>query len=65
LDKILKEESDNYKSLPAQTSQQVLKLIDKSWTSFFRALKTWKKHPDKFLKRPKIPYYKKKNENIS
>jgi len=61
LDKVLKEESDNYQSLPAQTSQQILKLIDKSWKSFFRAIKAWKKHPDKFLKKPNPPYYKKKN----
>jgi len=61
LNKILKEESENYKSLPAATSQQILKLIDKSWTSFFRAIKVWKQYPEKFLKRPKPPYYKKKN----
>ena len=61
LNKILKEESDNYKSLPIQTSQQILKLIDKSWTSFFRAIKVWKIHSDKFKKKPKPPHYKKKN----
>ncbi len=61
LNKILKEESENYQSLPAQTSQQILKLLDKSWTSFFRAIKAWKKHPDNFLKKPNPPYYKKKN----
>ena len=30
-----KKESKNYKSLPAQTSQQILRLLDKSWKSFF------------------------------
>ncbi|RKX96899.1 MAG: transposase [Spirochaetes bacterium] len=53
--------SDNYKSLPAQTSQQILKLLDKSWKSFFRAMKEWKKHPEKFLERPRLPRYKDKN----
>jgi len=61
LNKILKEESENYQSLPTQTSQQILKLLDKSWTSFFRAIRAWKKHPDKFLKKPNPPHYKKKN----
>jgi len=61
LDKILKEESDNYKALPTQTSQQILKLIDKSWTSFFMAIKSWKLYPEKFYSKPKHPQYKKKN----
>ena len=61
LNKNLKKESENYKSLPAQTSQQILKLIDKSWTSFFRAIKEWKIYPDKFLKKPKPPHYKKRD----
>ena len=38
-----------YKSLPAQTSQGILKLLDKSWKSFFKAIKEWNKDPDKFL----------------
>ena len=61
LNKILKEESENYQSLPAQTSQQILKLLDKSWTSFFRAIKAWKKHPNNFYSKPNPPRYKKKN----
>ena len=54
-------ESENYKSLPAQTSQQILRLLDKSWKSFFRATKVWKKDPEKFKARPKPPRYKKKD----
>jgi len=61
LNKILKEESDNYKSLPVQTSQQILKIIDKAWSSFFRAIKVWKNNPDKSQRKPKPPKYKKKN----
>ena len=53
--------SDNYRQLPAGTSQQILRLLDKSWTSFFRAIKEWKIHPDKFLSKPNPPHYKKKN----
>ena len=61
LNKVLKGESENYKTLPAQTSQQILKLIDKSWASFFRAIKEWRIHPDKFLKKPNPPHYKKRD----
>lgn len=61
LDRILKEESENYNTLPAQTAQQILKLIDKSWTSFSRAITAWKQHPDKFKRKPNPPHYKKKN----
>ena len=61
LNKILKTESENYQSLPAQTAQQTLRLIDNSWASFFKAIRAWKKHPDKFKVKPKPPRYKSKN----
>ncbi len=54
-------QSKNYKSLPAQTAQQILRLLDKNWLSFFRSLKDWKKHPAKYLGRPQLPKYRKKN----
>jgi putative transposase len=53
--------SENYKQLPAQTAQQVLKILDRSWTSFFKAIKVWGKDKEKFLGRPKLPKYKPKN----
>ncbi len=61
LNKLLLEESENYRALPAQTAQHVLMLLDKSWKSFFKAIKIWKVHPEKFLRRPRIPSYKEKN----
>jgi transposase len=61
LNKLLKESSENYKALPAQTTQQTLILLDKSWKSFFKAIKVWKVQPEKFKERPQIPGYKKKN----
>jgi len=61
LNKLLLEESENYRALPAQTAQHVLMLLDKSWKSFFKAIKIWKVHPEKFLRRPRIPGYKEKN----
>jgi len=54
-------DSENYKALPAQTAQQVLRIVDRNWKAFFRAVKEWKKHPEKFKERPGIPRYKKKD----
>ena len=54
-------EKEPYKKLPSQTAQQTLKLVDKNWKSFFQSLKTYKKHPEKYLGPPKPPRYKKKD----
>ncbi|MEK8016147.1 MAG: transposase [Candidatus Parabeggiatoa sp.] len=51
----------DYRALPAQTSQQVIKLLFKNWTSYFAVIREWKKNPSKFKGMPKIPRYKKKN----
>lgn len=53
--------SESYRALPAQTAQQTLKTLDRSWKAFFQATREWKKNPDKFLGRPKMPGYKEKN----
>ena len=44
LDKILKAdmEFDDYKQMPtAQSAQQTLRLLEKDWKSFFKAIKDW------------------------
>ncbi len=49
MDKIIKRDySGGYKDLPAQSSQQVLRLIEKNWKSFFKENQEYKKNPDKF-----------------
>ena len=53
--------SPNYQALPIQSSQQVLRLLDKNWKSFFQAIKDWKQHPKKYLGRPNLPRYKRKD----
>ncbi len=50
-----------YKNLPAQTAQQVLRLLDQNWKAFFKAFKDWRSHPCKYLGRPQLPRYKPKN----
>jgi len=64
LDKIMKntlnlEKEINYKLLPAQTSQQILKLLDKNYKSFFKSIKDYKSNPTKYKGTPKPPKYKK------
>ncbi|MFX1513987.1 MAG: RNA-guided endonuclease InsQ/TnpB family protein [Promethearchaeota archaeon] len=54
-------ESRNYKALPAQTAQQILRKVDQNWKAFFRSIKDWRKHPEKYLGRPRLPRYKPKN----
>ena len=47
--------SKNYQRLPAQTAQQVLKILERNWNSFFQAIKVWGKEKKKFLGKPKLP----------
>lgn len=54
-------ESPNYRALPAQTAQQILKLLDRNWKAFFKAMKGWKNDPAKFKSMPRPPGYKPKN----
>ena len=66
LDKLLKAdiEYDDYAQMPtAQSAQQILRLIDKNWKSFFKSIKDWSKHKEKYLGKPKMPKYLKKNGN--
>ena len=51
-----------YKALPAKVSQQILKLLDKNWTSFKEGLEAYKVDPSKFTGRPRLPKYKHKVE---
>ncbi|AKB74466.1 hypothetical protein MSLAZ_1205 [Methanosarcina lacustris Z-7289] len=53
--------TEQYRALPAQTAQQVHKLLEKSWKSFLKALKVYAKSPELFLGRPKSPKYKHKD----
>ena len=53
-------ENENYKSLPSQAAQQTIKQVDNAFKAFFQANKDYKKHPDKYNGKPKIPKYKEK-----
>ena len=60
MQKALQGKSESYLSLPAKVSQQVLRLLDKNWKSFFKSIKDWSKNPTKYKGRPKLPNYKHK-----
>lgn len=45
----------------AQSAQQILRLLDTNWKSFFKAIKDWSKNKDKYLGKPKLPKYKPKD----
>ena len=55
------EENNNFQKLPAQTAQWTIKKVKESWTSFFGALRSYKKNPELFNGVPKPPKYKHKN----
>ena len=64
LDPLLRQDRDypDYRNMPvAQSAQQTLHLLDRSWKSFFRAIKDWSKNKDKYSGKPRLPKYKPKD----
>lgn len=65
IEKLMKESKNlegeiNYRLMPkAQSAQQCLKVLDKSLKSYFKAVKDWVKHKDKYKGKPMFPQYKK------
>ena len=58
----LKENEKDYRNMiTSQSAQQCLKLLDKNWKSFFKVAQDYNKNPSKYLGRPKLPKYKKKD----
>ena len=51
------EHQQDYYALPTKVAQQTMKMLDKNFKSFFRALSSYKNNPAKFKARPKIPGY--------
>lgn len=64
LDKLLREDLEfpDYRNMPtAQSAQQILRLLDSIWKSFFNSIKDWSKNKDKYSGKPKFPKYKRKD----
>lgn len=57
--------SKEYKALPPQSAQQVLRLLEQDWLSYYENIKKWRaeraKNSKNCREKPKIPKYKKKD----
>jgi putative transposase len=53
---------DTYRVWPAKVAQQVLRVLDNNWQSFFTTLAAWEQDPSTFLGRPTLPGYKDKHK---
>jgi putative transposase len=56
LDNLMKD-NKNYRKLPAQTAQQVLKQLDENWKRYFENKQEYKINPGKFTGKPNKPGY--------
>lgn len=55
-------EYPDYSDMPtAQSAQQTIKQACSVWKSYLRAIKEYKKNPDKFNGKPRLPRYKEKD----
>lgn len=52
---------ENYKLCFSQPANAILRVLDRNWKSYFKAIKDWKTHPEKYLGMPKLPKYLKKD----
>lgn len=53
--------TEPFTELGSNSAQMTLRLLEKSWKSFFVAIKDWSKNPSKYLGKPKLPKYKEKD----
>src|SRR5690606_37910094 len=51
----------DYRSLPAQSSQWVMKSAYANWESFFTSIQDYRVNPHKYRGRPRIPGYAKRH----
>jgi putative transposase len=50
-------DQNDYRALPAQSSQGIMKIAFQNWLSFFASMKDYRKHPGKYSGKPHIPGY--------
>lgn len=51
---------ESYQALPAKVANDVLRLLEKNWKSFFKAMQAYKQDPSQFVGPPALPKYKDK-----
>ena len=54
-------DTECYKALGSNTGQVTIQMLDRAWKSFFVAIKDWSKYPQKYLGKPKLPKYLKRD----
>lgn len=47
----------DYRAMPTQASQGIMRIVYDNWKSFFASIKDWKANSSKYLGKPKIPGY--------
>lgn len=57
--------TQEYESLPRKVSNQIIRDVYRDWLSYYNAVKSWRKNPEKFKSRPQIPNYKPKKDGRS
>ena len=57
--------NSDYKAIPSHLSQQIMRMVDQNFKSFFAALKVYSKCKTGFTGRPKIPGYLDKDGRFS
>lgn len=57
----LMQNMDCYKECGSQAAQKTIQMLDKAWKSFLVSIKDYTKNPNKYLGKPKIPKYLKKD----
>lgn len=58
-------ENENYKLLGTDISQQIMRVVDRNFRSFFNASKEYSKAPTKFTGKPKLPKYLDKESHFA
>ena len=53
---------NDYRALPTQCSQSIMKGVFQNWKSFLASLKDYKKNPNKYAGMPRIPKYIRSSE---
>lgn len=53
--------TEAFKDIGSNSAQMTLKVLDKAWKSFLVSVKDYHKNPSKYLGKPKLPSYKKKD----
>ena len=67
-DKLLKNEVSGhpaYSAIPNAMSQAIIKKLGDDWKGYFAALAEWKKAPEKFKAKPKMPGYARHSKTAS